>query len=338
MEAIVIKIFDAERLDAQKNIAASVNEPEKAVKRNLYIDGFSAEYEVYQNDKRVAAFMDCDEAISYAKGLKNSSVKKYNGKEWIYDNTPQFNVYPQGKEYCEVFKTFGEASVFAKKNGHSDIFYRKNNKFLWNNYENIKPSCIISKVPLIMQYPELKRGCEVTSLAMLLNYKGINVTKLELAQKVKKDTTLFREENGVIYYGNPQNGFVGDIYDSSNKGLGVYHKPIFELLSDYAGNKAVDLTGCAFEDLYYFINKGSPIWIIINTKYRQLSENEFEYWNTSEGTIKITYSEHSVLVTGYDDKYIYINDPIGKTPNLKKEKDNFIKAWEQMGRQAVTIY
>ena len=40
------------------------------------------------------------------------------------------------------------------------------------------------KVPLIMQEPELMRGCEVTSLAMILQYNHINVDKMELSKNI----------------------------------------------------------------------------------------------------------------------------------------------------------
>lgn len=42
-------------------------------------------------------------------------------------------------------------------------------------------------VPVISQKPELFNGCEVTSLAMLLRYAGVNVGKLELAKRLEKD-------------------------------------------------------------------------------------------------------------------------------------------------------
>ena len=34
-------------------------------------------------------------------------------------------------------------------------------------------------------------------------------------------------------------------------------------------------------------------------------------WNTPNGKIDITFSMHSVAVTGYDHDYVYVNDPYG---------------------------
>lgn len=61
------------------------------------------------------------------------------------------------------------------------IYYFDNNKI--NQYPG---KGLILDVPLIAQNPELPRGCEVTSLAMLLNYAGIKVDKMKLAKEVKK--------------------------------------------------------------------------------------------------------------------------------------------------------
>ncbi|MFD1020564.1 C39 family peptidase [Thalassobacillus hwangdonensis] len=192
------------------------------------------------------------------------------------------------------------------------------------------------EAPLINQYPELPRGCEVTSLAMLLNYHDIQTDKMKLAAEVTKNPAPYQKSEGKITYGHPNEGFVGDMYTLDKPGLGVYHKPIFQLASQYAGERVVDFTGQDFNYILNYLNDGLPVWIITNTTYRKLPEKYFQTWETPQGSIQITYKEHSVLVTGYDEKFIYFNDPIlGK--NKKAPIDDFKEAWAQMGKQAITI-
>jgi len=190
--------------------------------------------------------------------------------------------------------------------------------------------------PLIMQYPELPRGCEVTSLAMLLEHAGVNVDKTTLAKEVKKDPTPYRVINEKTYFGNPDYGFVGSMYSLKQPGLGVYQGPIYELAEAYLPNQAVNLTGRSFEDILYFLSNDIPVWVITNTKFDQLDSKEFEIWYTPYGPIQITYKQHSVLLTGYDEKYIYFNDPLKKGKNQKAPIDPFIKSWNQMGQQAIS--
>lgn len=198
-------------------------------------------------------------------------------------------------------------------------------------------SSVLIDAPIMSQLPELPRGCEVTSLAMLLNDAGVSVDKMTLAKEVKKDPTPYQRRNGKIFFGHPNEGFVGDMYTKENPGLGVYHKPIKELAEKYLPNQIVDLTGQSFEEIYPYLLNGSPVWVITNTTYRELPPNEFVEWQTPKGPIKITYREHSVLITGFDEQFIYFNDPLTGTKNKKAPKQEFIEAWEQMGRQAITI-
>ncbi|SCY38142.1 C39 family peptidase [Alkaliphilus peptidifermentans] len=195
---------------------------------------------------------------------------------------------------------------------------------------------VILEAPLILQYPELPRGCEVTSLAMLLQYAGIDIDKMTLAAEVKKDPTPYQLKNGKVFFGNPYNGYVGDMYTLQRPGLGVYYGPILELAETYMENRVVNLTGGSFDDLYYFINKDIPVWIITNSRYKKLGDNHFQTWETPTGPIRITYRLHSVLVTGYDDNYIYFNDPLVNSKNRKIKKEDFEDAWVQMGRQAIS--
>lgn len=183
-------------------------------------------------------------------------------------------------------------------------------------------------VPLLnqMDSPRLYNGCEVTSLAMILNFKGIEVTKNELAGEISRVPLQYSNGN----YGNPNIGFVGNMEDGP--GLGVYHDPIFQLAQKYA--QAKDLTNQPFNILLQEVANGNPIWVITTTSFAPVAE--FQTWQTPEGSIDITYKMHSVVITSYDADNIYINNPYG-SKNQKVDRESFIQAWEQMGKQAIVV-
>lgn len=197
---------------------------------------------------------------------------------------------------------------------------------------NANTSSMVSNVPFIQQLPELERGCEVTSLAMLLQSAGVSVDKMTLAKEIS--TVPFMENDDVR--GNPNDGFVGDIYSLDNSGYGVYHGPIFQLEQQYLPSRAVDLTGKDVKDLYTYIDKGAPVWVITNSTFAPLSDDEFTTWNTNDGDVKITYSEHSVVIVGYDEQNVYINDPLADGPKTAVPRQAFEQAWVQMGSQAIS--
>lgn len=74
--------------------------------------------------------------------------------------------------------------------------------------------------------------------------------------------------------------------------------------------------------------------MITTARFQPVSD--FKTWDTPRGSINITYSEHSVVITGYDAGHIYVNDPYG-TKNKQLGREAFEKAWKQMGSQAIVI-
>ncbi|HDR4902206.1 C39 family peptidase [Bacillus cereus] len=190
---------------------------------------------------------------------------------------------------------------------------------------------ILSNVPFIQQLPELDRGCEVTSLAMMLQYAGITVDKMKLANEIKKVDFM---NDGVR--GNPNEGFVGNIYTFSESGYGVYHGPLFQLAKKYLPNKAVDLTGKSIEELYKSVKAGQPVVMITNATFEPLDEDEFTTWETNSGDVSITYNEHCVVLIGYDQESVYIRDPLKDSLDVKVPREKFEQAWVQMGSQAIS--
>ncbi|MGF7016882.1 uncharacterized protein YvpB [Lachnospiraceae bacterium PF1-21] len=67
---------------------------------------------------------------------------------------------------------------------------------------------IILAVKNIRQLPELPNGCEATSLAMVLDYYSMEITKTELVDKYL-DMENLQYDHGVVYGGNPEETYFG---------------------------------------------------------------------------------------------------------------------------------
>lgn len=276
-----------------------------------------------------------DEAVTKASQVKRSIAINTYDDTWVYSDLYPFMIITNSG--IHDFKSFDEAIVYAKKYKYQELYYKNNKNIIWTNKITLKDEVILD-VPRIKQLPELPRGCEVTSLAMLLKYRSIDVSKMQLAQQVKKDSTPYKiDDIGKIHYGNPYEGFVGDMYDKNKNGYGVYHGPIAELAKEYSGDAVADLTGLEFEEILYIIQIGSPVWVITNITYDALEDSYFNIWHTPTGIVKTTNRLHSVIMTGFSKNKIYINDPLRDEKNIGLDREKFKKAWEQMGNQAITI-
>ncbi len=196
-----------------------------------------------------------------------------------------------------------------------------------------KPLSVLIDAPIVKQLPELPSGCEITSLTMLLQFAGVKKGKMELVPEMKKDPTpIVYKGNAIKSWGNPNVGFVGEI-SAKGKGFGVFHGPIMELLQSYVPS-AVDLTGSAYEVLENQLATGVPlvVWTTINFAM----PDSWVEWDTADGKIVTTFMEHAVLLVGYDDVNVYVNDPLSGKKNMPIEKNRFIQVWEVMGKQALS--
>ncbi|WP_139693803.1 C39 family peptidase [Sporolactobacillus terrae] len=198
-----------------------------------------------------------------------------------------------------------------------------------------KPDEALAKkltAPYVSQRPELPNGCEITSLTMLLQSAGVKVDKLTLARQIKKVPF----QSGT-YKGNPNEGFVGNMYhgNRSNPGFAVYHGPIADLARKYLGSRMIDMTGKSWSAVEQQIASGTPVWVITSINFVPVPDNAWQEWPTRQGTIRITFKEHSVLVTGFDADHVYFNDPLAEAAGSKADKKTFIEAWTQFGNQAI---
>jgi uncharacterized protein YvpB len=190
-------------------------------------------------------------------------------------------------------------------------------------------------VPLIKQNPELRYGCEVTSLAMVLNHAGVKVSKMELYKRVKKDPDpIKRSKTGdILHWGNPHDGFVGDMTGKS-AGYAVFDQPVAKLVNDYLPDRAVNLTNQPFQNVLQHVSKGYPVVVWTTGDYRL--PDRWESWRHGNQQIKTPLDLHAVVLVGYDQTSVYLNDPLSGRKSVKVNKQRFIKSWHALKSRAVS--
>ena len=198
------------------------------------------------------------------------------------------------------------------------------------NYD-ISPSYALD-VENILQKPELPTGCEVTALAIALNYHGFNIDKVELC-----DRFLPIDPNGEYtfdekYIGNPK----------LDNGFGCYAPVIVETAEAYfesvsAEWKPLNLTGTEFTELFYQLEKGRPIVIWASMGLKDVS---FELrWKTEDGDEAwFATLEHCMVLTGFDTEkgVVYAADPL--KGNMEYSLERFQSVYDQMGKQSIVFY
>lgn len=191
----------------------------------------------------------------------------------------------------------------------------------------------VSGVPVFNQYPELPTGCEATSLAMLLNWGGVTVSKYDVVDALPKGEKV-RLLEGKWWGANPNDEFVGDPY-SDEGSFGVFEGPILKTIEKLTSCRSINLTGLEFNALLDYIQAGKAVmaWTTIGQKQTYFSKT----WADNNGkTIDWYCNEHAVVITGFDDKNVIVNDPYtGKIEHYKR--DLFEHNYNSMGKRALTL-
>ncbi|WP_282937624.1 C39 family peptidase [Paenibacillus sp. RC67] len=189
----------------------------------------------------------------------------------------------------------------------------------------------------LSQLPVYYNGCEITSLAMLIDHVKLPYTREDLVNMLPMDETplIVGERGDIEQWGDPNRGFVGDIM-GNDMGYGVYNKPIEELLHQIDAEGVLNLTGGEFAAVEKQIAQDRPV-IVWTTSNFEPSESWTEWHSQNGSIIEATFDEHAVLMVGYDQDYVYVNNPLNGEKAEKVAKQPFIESWEQLGKQAITI-
>lgn len=161
------------------------------------------------------------------------------------------------------------------------------------------------KVSCILQNPELPHGCEVTGLAMLLDYYGVTVDKCELADtwlpKGAWGETDFRE----AFVGSPR---------KTKASAGCYAVVVEDTANRYLAYKGEPLTaesreGVSFRELLSLLEEAPVlVWTTMELKAPYIAQ----IWTVDSEELYWQNYEHCVVLTGYDREQgvLYGHDPL----------------------------
>lgn len=155
--------------------------------------------------------------------------------------------------------------------------------------------------------------CSPTSVAMILNYYGLKLTPVEVAEKV---------------------------YDLEYKGYGNW--PFNTAFAGSLGFEAYVLSCSSINDLKKEVYKGYPA--AVSVKYKNSEKVEATLPIIHAAPISKTYG-HLIVVCGFteedNEEYIIVNDPAAPSNEKVRVKyllDEFEEAWQASGRIAYIIH
>ena len=197
----------------------------------------------------------------------------------------------------------------------------------------IMPDSYSIDVDYIYQCPELPTGCEITSLTMLLNYLGFDVSKTDLADNYLEKDYMCTVSFNDAFIGDPRwdggyGCFSPVIVRSAQKYLDTQHNGYKYLVENISGTK--------FEDLYEYIANDNPVIIWCSMSLMDIYKNYC--YTASDGNDVYWYdNEHCMLLTGYDknEGTVTAADPLEGLMLYNSERFEYI--YNQLGKQAVII-
>lgn len=167
-------------------------------------------------------------------------------------------------------------------------------------------------VPYIDQREKYPTGCESVSAVMALQYAGAELSVENWIDHHLPKGNGPCEKNGIYSGANPWRAFPGDPYTTD--GWGCFAPVIAE-----AAEKALAGTGFRMVPFYglspetlcrLFIARGIPVifWATLD----MAAGRACRPWLMDDGSGLYTWTEpmHCLLLTGFDEKYLYFNDPM----------------------------
>lgn len=207
------------------------------------------------------------------------------------------------------------------------------------HYKPFESSGVLFTLPISFYKQKYTLSCEITSLKMALEYKGVSVEEDELIKHLvweeQKEPEFDTKKNRWVW-GDPNKGFVGDIDGKMPiTGYGVYEKPTHSIAEKY--REAEIIEDANLVKVFKEIFKSNPVIV-----WGSLKEGTPLTWYDKDGNkIKAIEGEHARVLIGvkgqssYIPTHVVLMDPIhGKIEMTIKD---FIRDWGHLDNKALVI-
>lgn len=181
---------------------------------------------------------------------------------------------------------------------------------------------VFHEVETVLQNPELPHGCEVTGLAMLLSYYGVEADKCDLADTWLPKGTWGQTDFRKAFVGDPRKRvasagcYAPVVADAANRYLtegkpqrpGEDKKTAGTLGTDI-GLTAVAKENVSFPELLSMVQEAPVLaWTTMNLQAPYIAQ----VWEVDEEELYWQNLEHCVVLTGYDAEkgVLYGTDPL----------------------------
>lgn len=104
----------------------------------------------------------------------------------------------------------------------------------------------------------------------------------------------------------------------------------------YAGSRVKNISGVSENELFNQVSNGNPVVVWCVKNGGNLTQGVTWNYEDGSGTFQELVGEHCAVLIGYDENYVYLNDPsAGK--NVKQSRSKFISNWKTLFSQAIII-
>ena len=202
-------------------------------------------------------------------------------------------------------------------------------------------------VPLINQNPDYPNGCEAAAATMLLNYLGINITLEDFINNYLPMSDVY-EKDGIRYGPNPAVSYAGNPADTS-RGWGTFEPVIANAITSILKEQKKEnpkLEYNIYENAEKYslkiaanqlTNTFTPFLIWTTIDYTE-AKDIYEWFSyDKKSTYTYPKNSHVVVITGVDENYYYINDPLKNEKNIPIEKDLLETSFDSLGRQLLLV-